>query len=106
MPQSPLFRSGQTVHHKLYDYRGVVVRFDLTCQADDAWYDYQTQGKDSAPTKDQPWYHVLVDKAEHTTYVAQQNLEPSDDPSPITHPQLDATFATYLKGRYYREHLN
>ena len=28
------------------------------------------------PPKNQPWYHVLVHGADHTTYVAEQNLAP------------------------------
>ena len=56
-----LFREGQIVRHLRYAYRGVVVGYDRTCQADDAWYDFQTRGKGYRPTRDQPWYHVLVD---------------------------------------------
>jgi heat shock protein HspQ len=106
LPNQPLFHVGQLVHHKRYDYRGVIVGFDPTCQAGDAWYDLQTKGKPYRPTKDQPWYHVLVDRAQHTTYVAQQNLEPSDDLSAVEHTAVDETFGTFLGGRYYKEHLS
>jgi heat shock protein HspQ len=104
--KQPLFSLGQLVHHKRYDYRGVVVGFDATCKAEDGWYEFQTKGKDYRPTKDQPWYNVLVHGASHTTYVAQQNLEPDPCADAIEHPLLGSVFSTFLGGRYYRESLN
>ena len=104
--QEVLFRVGQIVHHLRYDYRGVVVGCDRTCQADDAWYDFQVQGKGYAPAKNQPWYHVLVDGSTHQTYVAQQNLEPGDSTRPIDHPLIYHFFAGFLGGRYHRPSWN
>ncbi len=97
---------GQIVHHLRYDYRGVIVGCDRTCKAGDDWYEHQTKGKGYTPTKQQPWYQVLVDGATHQTYVAQQNLEPGDDRRPIDNPMVRQTFATFLDGRYYKENLN
>ena len=101
-----LFQVGQIVSHVRYGYRGLIVDYDTTCQAEDAWYEFQTKGKDYRPTKQQPWYHVLVDGATHQTYVAQQNLEPSETKHRIDHPGVDQVFATFLDGRYYKENLN
>ena len=101
-----LFEVGQIVHHVRYDYRGLVIGYDATCKAGDSWYEHQTKGKGYNPTKQQPWYHVLVDGATHQTYVAQQNLKPGDDRLPINHPMVRQNFATFLDGRYYRENLN
>jgi heat shock protein HspQ len=101
-----MFSIGQLVHHKRYDYRGVVVGFDATCTADEDWYEFQVKGKGYQPTKDQPWYNVLVHGASHTTYVAQQNLEPDPCGDPIQHPLVRTVFKTFLGGRYYRESLN
>ena len=101
-----LFQVGEIVHHLRYDYRGVVVGYDLTCQADDTWYEFQIKGKSYEPTRQQPWYHVLVDGASHQTYVAQQNLEPGDSSQPIDHPLVDRVFLSFLGGRYYKESLN
>ncbi len=56
-----LFGVGHIVHHVRYGYRGVVVGYDTTCQADNDWYVFQIQGKGYKPTRQQPWYHVLVD---------------------------------------------
>ena len=101
-----LFEVGQIVHHLRYGYRGLVIGYDATCKAGERWYEHQTKGKDYKPTKQQPWYHVLVDGATQQTYVAQQNLEPGDGRSPINHPMVRQNFATFLDGRYHRENLN
>ncbi len=101
-----LFQVGQIVHHLRYDYRGVIVGYDLVCQADGAWYEFQTKGKSYKPTRQQPWYHVLVDGATHQTYVAQQNLELEEPGQPIHHPLVDRVFQTFLEGRYHKESLN
>ena len=106
MTQDALFQIGQIVHHLRYDYRGVVVGCDPKCLADSEWYEYQTKGKTDKPTKQQPWYDVLVDGASHQCYVAQQNLEPGDSNRPIDHPLLGDYFATFLGGRYHKESLN
>lgn len=104
--EEALFQVGQIVHHIRYDYRGVIVGYDTTCQAADEWYELQTKGKDYKPAKEQPWYHVLVDGAVHQTYVAQQNLEPGDASCPIRHPRVDQFFRGFLEGRYHTENLN
>ena len=94
------------MHHVRYGYRGVVVGFDETCQADDAWYTFQTQGKGYKPAKQQPWYHVLVDGSTGQTYVAQQNLEPGDSRKPIEHPLVYQFFAEFHDGRYHEPNWN
>jgi len=96
------FKVGELVHHKRYDYRGVIVEWDPACKATDEWYARnQTQ-----PDRDQPWYHVLVDGSAQTTYVAQQNLESDPSKKPIKHPLLPKFFQSYYEGRYYAESLN
>lgn len=101
-----LFREGQIVRHVRYGYRGVVVGCDRTCQADDTWYDFQVQGKDYRPTRDQPWYHVLVDESVRQTYVAQQNLEVGDSTRPIHHPLIHDYFNAFQGGSYHRPSWN
>ena len=66
------FRIGKIVHHKLFDYTGVIFDIDPFFQSSDEWYEQVAQ---SRPLKNKPWYHVLVHAAEHTTYVAEQNLD-------------------------------
>jgi heat shock protein HspQ len=90
------FRPGQLVRHKRYGYRGVIVCSDSLCKARDSWYlKNQTQ-----PSRNQPWYHVLVDGSSTTTYAAQTSLEEDDRPAPIEHP-LIALFFSEFNGKLY-----
>ncbi len=93
---------GDVIHHRRYGYRGVIVGLDPVCQADEAWF----QGNQTQPDRNQPWYHVLVDEAEHTTYVAEEHLEPDASGEPVRHPMLEQVFTSFFKGRYYKEPLN
>lgn len=91
------FRMGQLVHHKLFDYRGVIADVDPTFQGADEWYETVARTR---PPKDRPWYHVLVHNAVHTTYVAERNLEPDEKGEPVNHPALDEFFDVFLDGGY------
>lgn len=91
------FHAGQVIHHKLFDYRGVIVGVDETFQLSQEWYEQVAR---SRPPKNRPWYHVLVHGAGHTTYVAEQNLEPSTSGQPIEHPLLDRHFDRFENGFY------
>ena len=91
------FDVGQIVRHRLFDYRGVIVDVDPSFQLTEEWY---AQVARSQPPRDQPWYHVLPHGATHTTYVAQRNLKPDPEPSPVEHPLLDAYFSGYADGHY------
>lgn len=95
----PKFAIGQLVHHRLFDYRGVVVDIDATFSLSEAWYD---QVAKSRPPKDAPWYRVLVGGAMHETYVAEQNLEEDRVGSPIEHPLLGHFFDSFEDGHYVR----
>jgi heat shock protein HspQ len=95
-----LFEVGQIVHHRLFDYRGVVLDVDPDFQAGDAWYQKMAR---SRPPKDKPWYHVLVEDGEDATYVAERNLEPASDLGPISHSLLDRGLMRYEDGRYVVE---
>jgi len=94
----PRFRPGELIQHRRYGYRGVIVDFDPRCMADEAWY----QANQTQPDRDQPWYHVLVDGAAHTTYVAQENLEPDPSGAPVRHPLVDYFFSEFRDGVYRR----
>jgi heat shock protein HspQ len=94
------FAIGQLVHHRLFDYRGVVVDVDATFQSTDEWYEAVAK---SRPPKDKPWYHVLVHDAVHSTYVAEQNLEPDTSGDRIEHPMVSEFFDHFEGGRYYRD---
>jgi len=91
------FAIGQLVHHRLFGYRGVIVDVDATFQSTEEWYESMAK---SRPPKDKPWYHVLVDGAEHSTYVAERNLEPDTNQRPVQHPMLEHFFDGFEGGRY------
>lgn len=92
------FGIGQIVEHRRYGYRGVIVEFDTTCQAGAQWY-YSNQ---TQPDRNQAWYHVLVDGAAHTTYAAEENLQPAADLAPVSHPLVEQFFDEFADGRYVR----
>lgn len=97
-PQHARFAPGDIVHHKRYDYRGVIVERDNRCAADKDWY----QKNQTQPDREQPWYHVLVHGSGTVTYVAQSNLEADASGEPIEHPYVPIFFSEYDAGRYVR----
>jgi len=86
---SAKFAVGQLIHHRLFDYRGVVVDVDPEFRGPEAWYQKVAASK---PPKDRPWYHVLVDGAPQRTYVAERNLEADDEGGPIAHANIGDFF--------------
>ena len=97
MSDTARFSVGDLIHHKLFDYRGVVVDVDPRFMLTDEWYDTVAQ---SQPPKDEPWYHVLVHNAMHNTYVAERNLEVDTNSEPIRHPLIESQFSAFKNGRY------
>ena len=93
------FDIGQIVHHRRFDYRGVIYDVDPEFYGTEEWY---AMVATSQPPKDEPWYKVLVDKAEHKTYVAECNLEETIEELPIDHPMLENYFSDFFEGRYWR----
>jgi heat shock protein HspQ len=91
---------GELIHHRLFNYRGVIVDVDATFQSTQEWYEAVAR---SRPPKNKPWYHVLVHGADHTTYVAEQNLEPDRGGEPINHPLIPQFFSRFEDGRYSRD---
>ena len=91
------FSIGDLIHHKLFDYRGVIVDIDATFQLSDEWYEIVAR---SRPSKILPWYHVLVHDAVSATYVAEQNLEPDYSGEKVNHPMADQVFSTFQNGHY------
>jgi heat shock protein HspQ len=91
------FTIGQIVHHKMFDYRGVIVDVDPVFDSTEEWYDKVAL---SRPPKDAPWYYVLVDGAAHQTYVAEKNLEDDKTEQPIEHPLVSEFFIGFKDGFY------
>ncbi len=96
--EQPVFEPGQLVCHRRYDYRGVVVARDMACQASDDWY-YKNQ---TQPSRNQPWYHVLVDQTETSTYAAAENLVADTSGLPVEHPLVPHFFSNFQDGAYRR----
>ena len=92
-----LFHIGQQVQHLLFHYRGLIFNVDAVFSGTDEWYQQMAK---SMPPKDEPWYHVLVHEADHTTYVAEQNLKPYSGKGYVDHPSLDAYFDGFKDGIY------
>ena len=92
------YNIGQLIHHRLFHYRGVVVDVDPQYQRSDEWYRLMTN---SHPSKEQPWYLVLVDDTDYVTYVAEQNLERDRVEEPINHPELGHFFKRKLQDGTY-----
>ena len=91
------FQRGELIRHKSYGYRGVIVSYDMQCQASDKWY-YSNK---TQPDRNQPWYNVLVDKSGGlSTYVAESNLKSDNSNEPINHPRLYNYFSEFKDGIY------
>ena len=94
-----LFHVGQVITHLKWGYRGIVFDVDPVFSETDEWYEATAK---SRPPRNKPWYHVLVDGQDHTTYVAERHLGADDTLAPIRHPLIDALFSTNGEGRYLR----
>ena len=68
------FSVGDLVHHRIFNYRGVIVDVDRNFQSSEEWYEIVAK---SRPPKNRPWYHVLVHGSDHSTYVAERTLKPT-----------------------------
>jgi len=88
LPELPKFLLGKVVEHKSYNYRGVIVALDETCQAADDWY----QSNQTKPDRNQTWYHILVDGGKHITYVAESSIKLDQVKTPVVHPLLNLFF--------------
>ena len=102
--QNANFAIGQLIHHRLFDYRGVVVDVDAQFQGSEEWYERHSNSGQDTPPKDEPWYHVLIDEDGHVAYVAQRNLEHDNLKAPVDHPLLNNFFKGFKAGHYETRH--
>jgi heat shock protein HspQ len=85
------FLTGDIVTNIKYGYRGVIVHSNHSFQGDESWYlSIQTK-----PSKEQPWYFVLVDGNQQVTYVAEENLYHDNSGNLVVHPMLNLFFSGY-----------
>lgn len=94
----PNFKPGDLIRHVRYGYRGVVVEVHQECKASEEWY----QASVVRPSRKQPWYHILVDCSDTTTYAAQSSLMPDDVGAEIQHPLIHVYFDAFRRGIYKR----
>ena len=97
------FHVGQLVEHLLFGYRGVVVDVDAEFEGSEEWY---REVAKSLPPRDRPWYQVLVDGSENSTYVAERNLEPDGLGIAVENPGLDHYFDGMDDGVYLTRNFN
>lgn len=97
MSDSARFSVGEIIHHRLFDYRGVIYDVDPQFMLSEEWYASVAL---SRPPKDQPWYRVLVHGGDQETYVAEQNLESDPSREPVEHPLTGEYFGSFESGRY------
>lgn len=101
--QEAKFSIGQIIHHVKFDYRGVIFDADPVFNGTTEWYDAVAK---SRPPKDEPWYQVLVENSQQTTYVSERNLEETDSILPIHHPLIDHYFKNFVDGHYIQKNIN
>ena len=94
----PRYLPGNLVKHSRYGYRAIVVDIDPECRATDEWY----YGNQTQPSREQPWFHLLVHDSEQVTYVAENNLLPDESRHEIKHPLLSYFFVRSDGGAYLR----
>ncbi|CAK8679382.1 unnamed protein product [Clavelina lepadiformis] len=96
------YRVGQTIKHKKYGYKGVIVGWDESCRAPDSWIRTNHRGEERY--RDSPHYAVLVDMRDRRgvqdTYVAEENIEIITN-TKVRHPHLNDYFDFYDGAQYH-----
>ncbi len=88
---------GQLVQDPQFHYRGVIIDVDYHYSGTDKWYEKNAPHR---PSKNQPWYHILVHNSEHRLYAAESNLEEDKAGDAVHHPEVDYFFSEFKNGFY------
>ena len=91
------FVLGKVVHHREFDYRGVVVDVDPMFLGDG---ETAARAVSEDEPLDGPWYHVLVSGKEYVTYVSEKSLRADDSGKPVDHPSLTLFFTGFEDDHY------
>lgn len=104
-PAKPMIRQtkyqiGQVVHHRMFDFRGVIFDVDPVYSNSEEWY--LSIPEDVRPHREQPYYHLFAenDKSHYTAYVSEQNLVPDTSEDLIKNPDIDDVFIVTDAGEY------
>src|ERR1700750_2983557 len=86
------FKLGEVVKHRVFPFRGVIFDIDPVFNNTEEWW--MSIPENVRPSKDQPFYHLFAENAEHEyiAYVSEQNLLPDTSGEPLRHPQLAEEF--------------
>jgi len=100
-PPNVKYRVGQVIKHARFGYRGVIIGWDETARAPEAWI--KEMHKNHKEWRKQPNYAILVDTRDRTipqiTYVPQENLHVIRH-TKILHPSVDDYFENYDGSQY------
>lgn len=94
----PSYVIGQIVRHHRDEFRGVIVDFDLNCSGTESWY----RSERPRPYREQPWYVVLLDGSDESSYVAESVLRPDSTRNQVRNDRVDEYFHTYKDPYYVR----
>ena len=96
----PKFRTGDIVIAPKMGWRGVIVDFDMSCKAPEAWY--LAHGVDAQ--KMQPWYHIFIHNSQQVGYAAEESLTIDPSGEKIYHPLVPHFFDKFENGHFIRNH--
>ncbi len=99
-PRVAKFTIGSVVRHRIFPFRGVVFDIDPVFNNTEEWW--LSIPEEVRPHKDQPFYHLFAENAEHEyiAYVSEQNLLLDTSKEPIRHPQVAEIFVRDRKGQF------
>ena len=95
------FGIGQVVKHRVYPFRGVIFDVDPVFANTEEWW--LSIPEEVRPRKDQPFYHLLAENTDQSTYVAyvsEQNLLVDESGEPVSHPHTGLLFEGFRPGQY------
>lgn len=80
------FAIGHLVTHALYGYTGIIIDADPEFSLSEEWYQKMAQ---TQPSKQQPWYHILVHNSDIRTYVPEHSLIKQHNSFDLYRPELN-----------------
>jgi len=100
-PPNVKYRVGQVIKHLRWGYRGVIIGWDETARAPEAWI--REMHKSNRDWSRQPNYAILVDTRDRTapqiTYVPQENIEVVKH-TKVLHPSVEDYFEHFDGSQY------